>query len=210
MSDPASREFIPGPFSLPRLEQTYQSTIAADLLTLTYQHYPPGYRAPKAAQRLREWQGDHPYFKNRPLRPPRGKGDVLRLLTPPRTFRNIPKITRVTVHSMVPEAQDNSAYLHIAGMVLQAISNVRAEPHKARQSVIQWALRKGKYVSLTTDMDREDAQHFLSKLIDVVLPKIKEWRGVPETTGDGSGNMTLGLTPEQVAMFPEIEVNYDA
>lgn len=111
---------------------------------------------------------------------------------------------------MVPEAQDNSAYLHIAGMVLQAISNVRAEPHKARQSVIQWALRKGKYVSLTTEMEREDAQHFLSKLIDVVLPKIKEWRGVPETTGDGSGNMTLGLTPEQVAMFPEIEVNYDA
>ncbi|PVI03448.1 ribosomal protein L5 [Periconia macrospinosa] len=210
VSDPASRLFVPGPFSLPRLEQTYQSTIASDLLTLTYQHYPPGYRAPKAPQRLREWVGDHPYFKNRPLRPPRGKGDVLRLITPPRTFRNIPKITRVTVHSMVPEAQENSAYLHIAGMVVQAITNVRATPHKARENVVAWGLREGKWVSVTSDLEREDAHHFLSKLIDVVLPKIKEWKGVPASTGDGSGNMSLGLTSDHVALFPEIEVNYDS
>ncbi|CAI6334027.1 unnamed protein product [Periconia digitata] len=210
VSDPASRLFVPGPFSLPRLEQTYQSTIASDLLTLTYQHYPPGYRAPKVTQRLREWQGDHPYFKNRPLRPPRGKGDVLRLLTPPRTFRNIPKITKVTLHSMVPLAQSNSAYLHIAGMALQAISNVRITPHKARHSVVQWEVREGRFVSATSTMEREDAQHFLSKLIDVVLPRIKEWKGVPGSTGDGSGNMSFGMTPDQVALFPEIEVNYDA
>ncbi|KAH7122429.1 ribosomal protein L5 domain-containing protein [Dendryphion nanum] len=210
VSDPASRVFQPGPFSLPRLEQTYQSTIASDLLTLTYQHFPPGYRAPVKTSRLREWTGDSPYFKNRPLRPPRGKGEELRLLTAPRTFRNIPGITKVVVHAFVPEAQENSANLHVAGMVLQAITNVRAEPHKARHNVIAWGLRQDRYVALTAEIEREDAYHFISKLIDVVLPKIKEWRGVPGSSGDGAGNISFGLKPDQVSLFPEVEVNYDA
>jgi len=210
VSDPASRLFTPGPFSLPRLEQTYQSTIASDILTLTYQHYPPGYRAPKVEQRLRSWTGESPYFKNRPLRPPRGRGDELRLLTAARTFRNVPQITKVTIHSMVPEAQENSANLHVAGMIVQAISNVRAITHKARHNVVGWGLREGKYVSVTAEMDRENAHDFLAKLIDVVLPRIKEWPGVPGSSGDGSGNMTFGLTPDQLALFPEIEANYDA
>lgn len=209
-SDPSSREFQPGPFSLPRLEQTYQSTIASDLLALTYQHFPPGYTAPPVGQRLREWTGDSPYFKNRPLRPPRGKGEELPLTTPPRTFRNIPKITKVVVHSMVPKAQEDSAHLHVAGMVLQAITNVRAVAHKARHNVVGWGLREGRFVSATATLEREDAHHFLAKLVDVVLPKIKEWKGVPGSTGDGSGNMTFGLTPDQLTLFPEVEVNYDA
>jgi large subunit ribosomal protein L5 len=210
VSDPSSRLFQPGPFSLPRLEQTYQSTIASDLLALTYQHYPPGYRAPKNEQRLREWTGESPYYKNRPLRGPRGKGEVLRLLNEPRTFRNIPKITKVTVHSMVPEAQENSANMHVAGMILQAITNVRAESHKAKHNVVGWGLREGRYVSVTSTLERHDALDFLAKLIDVVLPKIKEWKGVPGSSGDGHGNISLGLTPDQLSLFPEIEVNYDA
>jgi large subunit ribosomal protein L5 len=111
---------------------------------------------------------------------------------------------------MVPEAQENSAHLHVAGMVVQAISNVRARAHQARHNIVGWGLRKDKYVSVTAEVEREDTFHFLSKLVDVVLPKIKEWRGVSATSGDGSGNMSFGLTPDQVALFPEIEINYDA
>ena len=111
---------------------------------------------------------------------------------------------------MVPEAQENSAHLHVAGMVLQAITNVRAIAHKARHNVVGWGLREGKYVSVTADVEREDTFHFLAKLVDVVLPKIKEWKGVSGTTGDSSGNISFGLTPDQVALFPEVEVNYDA
>lgn len=111
---------------------------------------------------------------------------------------------------MVPDAQDNSAHLHVAGMILQAISNVRATTHKAKHNVVAWSLRAGKYVSVTSHMEREDASHFLAKLVDVVLPRIKEWKGVPGSSGDGAGNMTFGLTPDQVALFPEVEVTYDA
>lgn len=52
--------------------------------------------------------------------------------------------------------------------------------------------------------------HFLSKLIDVVLPRIKDWNGIRATTGDSSGNLTFGLEPSVVGTFPEVEVNYDA
>ncbi|KAF2841592.1 ribosomal protein L5 [Patellaria atrata CBS 101060] len=207
-SDPSSREFIPGPFTLPRLEQTYESTIAPDLMTLTYTHFPPGYRAPEKSERLRTWRGDSPYFKNRPLRGPRG-GDALRLLRKPITFRNIPRITGVTIHSMVKEAKEDSAYLHVAGMVMQAISNVKVKTHVAKSSVAQWGLREGKYISATAHLKQEDAFHFLSKCVDVVLPRIKDWKGLKGSTGDSSGNLNFGLTPEAVALFPEIEINYD-
>jgi ribosomal protein L5 len=111
---------------------------------------------------------------------------------------------------MVPEAQENSAHLHIAGMIVQAITNVRATAHKARHNVVGWGLREGKFISVTADAEREDAYNFIAKLVDVVLPRIKEWKGVPGSSGDGSGNITFGLTPDQLSLFPEVEVNYDA
>ncbi|KAF2142804.1 uncharacterized protein K452DRAFT_248315 [Aplosporella prunicola CBS 121167] len=208
-ADPTSRLFTPGPFSAPRLEQTWESTIAPDLMTLAYQHFPPGTRQAVKGQRLREWIGDSPYFKNRPLRGPRGSS-VLRLLRKTMTFRNVPKITGVTVHTMVPKAQDDSAHLHVAGMVLQAITNARVTAHTARTSVAMWGLREGKYVAVKASLKGEDAFDFLGKTIDLILPRIKEWPGVKGSSGDNSGNIAFGLEPEAVASYPEIEINYDA
>lgn len=211
-SDPASREFIPGPFSLPRLHQTYDSTLAPDLMTLAYTHFPPGFERAQKGERLRSWStqaaGESPYYKNRPLRGPRG-GDVLRLLRKPITFRNIPQLTRVTVHSMVKQAKSDSAHLHIAGMVMQAITNVRVTAHRTRKSVAGFEVRAGQYLSVTAELTGEDMYHFLSKVVDVVMPKIKDWRGVKGSSGDTSGNLAFGLTGDEVALFPEVEVNYD-
>lgn len=208
VSDPSSRLFQPGPFTSPRLEQTYHSTFAPDLMTLAYTHFPPGYRAPPKAARLRPWDGASPYYKNRPLRGPRG-AEVLRLLRKPTTFRNIPRLEKITVHSMVNGAIEDSAHLHIAGMVVQAITNVRVTSHKTRKSVAGFGIRAGQYLSVTAELKGEDMYHFLGKCIDVVMPKIKEWRGVKGSSGDSSGNLAFGFTKEDVALFPEIEVNYD-
>ncbi|KAK5166062.1 54S ribosomal protein L7, mitochondrial [Saxophila tyrrhenica] len=207
-SDPSSRLFVPGPFSLPRLEQTYRSTIEPDLMTMTYTHFPPGFVAPKKGERLRSWVGDNPYFKNRPRRGPRG-GQVLRLLRNPITFRNVPKLERVTVHTMVKGAIDDSAHLHIAGMVMQAITGVRATAHKTVTNVQGFGVRAGQYLSVTCDLEGEAMYHFLSKTVDVVMPKMKDFKGVKGSTGDNSGNLAFGLSNEEVALFPEVEVNYD-
>ncbi|KAK2877762.1 hypothetical protein FQN49_001215 [Arthroderma sp. PD_2] len=209
-SHPSSRLFVPGPFSLPRVQQTYDSTVASDILTLSYVHKPHGFKAPPTPDRLRKWDDSSPYHKNRPLRGPRG-GDVLRLLRKPITFNNVPELSGITVHSYVKDAVKNgSGYLHVAGMVLQAMTNVRVRTHKVRTGVPKWGLIAGhKHVAATAELKGEDMQHFFSKLVEVVMPKFKDWRGVKVTSGDGSGNITLGLEPSMVAMFPEIEVNYD-
>ncbi|KAI9836739.1 MAG: hypothetical protein M1837_003252 [Sclerophora amabilis] len=207
-SDPSSRLFVPGPFTLPRLLQTYHSTIEPDLMTLTYTHQVPGTSPPPRAPRLRSWDDSSPYHANRPLRGPRG-GDVLRLLKRPTTFRNVPALERITVHSMAHGAIENSAYLHVAGMIVQAITGVRATACKSRHNVVQWSLRAGKYVSVKSELRGEDMWHFLSRCIDVVLPRIKDYRGVKGSSGDSSGNITFGMNAEDMGLFPEVEVNYD-
>lgn len=177
-------------------------------MTMAYVHHPPGYRAPTKTARLREWVGDNPYFKNRPVRGPRG-GDVLKLLRKPITFRNVPKLEKITVHSFVKGAIEDSSHLHVAGMVLQAITSVRATAHQTSKSVAGFGVRQGQWLSVTCELRGETMHHFLSKVVDVVLPKIKDWRGVKGSTGDSSGNLAFGFRPEETSLFPEIEVNYD-
>lgn len=134
---------------------------------------------------------------------------MLRLLRKPITFRNVPRLERVTVHSMVKDATSDSAHLHVAGMVMQAITGVRAEAHAVKKSVAGFGVRAGQHLSVTCELKGETMHHFLSKVIDVVMPKIKDYRGVKGSSGDSSGNLAFGFTGEEVALFPEVEVNYD-
>ncbi|KAL4800976.1 ribosomal protein L5 domain-containing protein [Aspergillus venezuelensis] len=209
-SDPSSRLFVPGPFSLPRVGQTHESTIAADIMTLCYVHNPPGFKPPPKGPRLREWDDSSPYHKNRQLRGPRG-GDVLRLLRKPIGFNNIPRLDRITVHSYVQNAAtESSAWMHVAGLALQSITNARVETSRSRTSVPKWGIVAGRdAVAAKAELRGETMEHFFSKLLDIVLPRIKDWQGIKGSSGDSSGNITFGMDPEQVALFPEIEINYD-
>ncbi|RAL10044.1 mitochondrial 54S ribosomal protein uL5m [Aspergillus homomorphus CBS 101889] len=208
-TDPSSRLFVPGPFSLPRVEQTWQSTVASDILSLLYVHNPPGFKPPVKAPRLRSWDDSSPYHKNRPLRGPRG-GDVLRLLRKPIDFNNVPKLERITIHSYVNMATESSSWIHTAGIAVQAISNVRVQTYKSKASVVKWGIAPGRdTVACKAELSGENMLHFFGKLVDIVMPRIKDWRGIKGSSGDSSGNITFGLDPEAVALFPEIEVNYD-
>jgi large subunit ribosomal protein L5 len=201
---------VPGPFSSPRVEHAYHNIIAPDILTLCYQHNPPGYRPPPKAPRLRGWDDSSPYHANRQLRGPRG-GDVLRLLRKPITFRNVPMIEKITVHTFVKQVlQHGSGPLHVAGMVLQAITNVRVRTFKSRTGVSAWGLLPGKSIAATATLKGEDMYHFLGKVVNVVLPRIKDWPGVAATSGDGSGNLSFGLGVDVVGAFPEVEINFDS
>lgn len=209
-SDPTARDFVPGPFSVPRIKHTFDTTIAPDLLTLTYTHKPPGFVPPESNKgELREWDGSSPYHKNRPRRGPRGGGSSrLGLVERDIAFNNIPDIKAVTIYSTTPKAVDNKEYLHIGRAVLQAITGSFAEPTKMKKSVAQWGMREGAKAGAKTSLHGDAAHEFVDKLITLVLPKIKDWPGINATTGDGSGNIALGLKPEWMAFFPEMEYNY--
>ena len=174
-----------------------------------YTHHPPGKLPGPSPPRLRSWDGSSPYHKNRPLRAPRG-APVLPLLRRNITFRNIPTLEKITVHSFIKNSAAGSEPLHIAGMALQAITNVRAITHDARMSIVQFGLKKGQACAVTSEMSGEDMWCFLSKMVDLVMPRIKDYKGVSGTSGDNSGNLSWGLTSEAVGLFPEIMVNYDA
>ncbi|KAL9601712.1 MAG: hypothetical protein Q9219_002323 [cf. Caloplaca sp. 3 TL-2023] len=210
-SSPNSREFIPGPFSLPRLQQTYTSTLAPDLLSLLYTHHPPGTLPGPVTQRLRSWDDSSPYHKNRPLRAPRGR-PALPLLRRPITFRNIPRLEKIVVHHVIRESSKrDSSYLHVAGMALQAITNVRATICRSKHDISNFGIRKDRTaMAVKAELRGEDMYCFLSKVVDVVMPRIKEYKGVSGGSGDEGGNLAFGLHASAVGMFPEIEVNYDA
>lgn len=108
------------------------------------------------------------------------------------------------------EATKNSAPLHAAGMVLQAITNVRAEVFRAKQSIATFGLRKGSAMAVGCELRGEDMWMFLNKLVEVVMPRIKEYRGVSGRCGDGNGNLGWGYKPEVVSLFPEVAINYDS
>ena len=213
-SNPTSREYIPGPFTNPRLSQTWDATLSHDLMVLGYQHVPPGTPTPPPKQRLRSWDDSSPYHKNRPLRAPRGAAG-LPLLNKPITFNNVPTLDKITVSILVRDASSSSAHLHVAGMILQAITTQRAHVYIAKRGMtaghqISFTQAKDKPIAVGTTMSGEAMWHFMSTLVTVVLPRIKEWSGVKAKSGDRSGNFTVGLTPEMVGGWPEVAVNYDA
>ncbi len=183
--------------------------IAPDLMALTYVHKPPGTVTAPKADRLRTWDNTSPYHKGRPKRGPRGPGEVLRLIEKDINWRNIPKIEEVTVHSMVKGAIDDSAYLHVAGMMLQAVTGAQPVVHRAKHGVSQFGIRERMPIALTSTIRGNQAYEFVDKCINLVFPRMKDWPGIKGSTGDSSGNITFGFNRDGAILFPEVEVNYD-
>ncbi|KAK4127735.1 ribosomal protein L5 [Parathielavia appendiculata] len=205
-SDPIARDFVPGPFNLPRLKQTYHSTIASDLMTLAYTHVPPGTPKKEAADRLRGWDGSSPYHKNRALRGPRGN-PVLPLVERDITFNNIPELKEITIASYVPDAIKDPNHLLVARSVLLALTGTTPEITKTKTNVVQWGIKIGDRAGVKTTVYGNAAYEFLDRCVHLVFPRIKDWMGISATTGDSSGNLSFGLTPEEVRLFPEVEAN---
>ncbi|KAK8002779.1 guanine deaminase [Apiospora arundinis] len=208
-SDPVARNFSPGPFNLPRLKQTFHSTIASDILTLTYQHKPPGTPEKPERIRYRTWGDETPYMENRVKRGPRG-ADVLLPLEPDINYHNIPKLKAVHVAMYMPQAKKNPDHITVAKTIMQTISGVRPTVTNTRMSVAQWGVVKGDRTGVKVTMRDNQAYEFLDKVIHLVFPKIKEWNGVKGTTGDGAGNLAFGLEPQEMMHFPEVEANYSS
>ena len=127
------------------------------------------------------------------------------------TFRNIPTLHKIVVHTAPSAAAaGDSAFLHIAGMVLQAITNVRGEVITARKSVAQYNQRMGRPMGVKCELYGEDMWDFLSKVVETVMPRMKEYRGVSGGSGDGSGNLAWGFEGDVVGGMEEVAVNYDS
>lgn len=110
---------------------------------------------------------------------------------------------------MVKHAIEDNAHLAVAGMVVQSITGVRAQVGYAKANIGGWGLKIGQPVSVKAHMEGQLAWRFMASLVDVVMPRVKEYKGVRGSTGDSSGNITFGFRPSAMAHFPEIEGKSD-
>ena len=120
-----------------------------------------------------------------------------------KNMMQVPRIEKVVVNIGVGEALENKKALEFAVADLATITGQRPIQNKARRSVANFKLRAGSIIGTKVTMRGPRMWAFLDRLLNVALPRVRDFRGVSPDAFDGRGNYTLGLKDQLV--FPEIE-----
>ena len=115
----------------------------------------------------------------------------------------IPKLDKIVVNMGVGEAKENAKVLEAAVKDMEAITGQKAVVCKAKKSVANFKLREGMAIGCKTTLRGEKMYEFADRLINLALPRVRDFRGVNPNAFDGRGNYALGIK-EQI-IFPEIE-----
>lgn len=119
------------------------------------------------------------------------------------TVMQVPKIEKIVINMGVGDAVQNSKVLDAAVNDLQLISGQKPVITKAKKSIAGFKLRENMPIGVKVTLRGERMYYFLDKLINVTLPRVRDFRGVSAKAFDGRGNYTLGLKEQLI--FPEIE-----
>jgi len=122
-----------------------------------------------------------------------------------KNVHQIPKFEKVVINMSVGDAISNSKALDLAVQELQTISGQKAVITKAKKSIAAFKLREGMNIGAKVTLRGERMYVFLDKLFNIVLPRIRDFRGLSRKSFDGRGNYNMGLREQLV--FPEI--NFD-
>ncbi len=115
----------------------------------------------------------------------------------------VPKIKKIVVNIGVGEAIGNAKALDGAVRDLTAITGQKPLVRKAKKSIATFKLREGMPIGVMVTLRGETMYHFLDRLMNIALPRTRDFRGVPREAFDGRGNYTLGLREQLI--FPEID-----
>jgi len=115
----------------------------------------------------------------------------------------VPRLEKIVVNIGVGEALDNAKALDAAVVDLTTITGQKPIITKAKKSIANFKLREGRSIGVKVTLRRERMWSFLDRLINVALPRVRDFRGVSPNAFDGRGNYTLGLREQLV--FPEIQ-----
>jgi large subunit ribosomal protein L5 len=115
----------------------------------------------------------------------------------------VPRVRKVVVNIGVGEAIDNAKALDAAVGDLSKITGQKPVITKARKSIANFKLREGRAIGVKVTLRGERMWSFLDRLMNVALPRVRDFRGISSEAFDGRGNYTLGLREQLV--FPEIE-----
>lgn len=126
-------------------------------------------------------------------------GEALQIKNP----MAIPTLKKIVINIGVKNAVADKKNMEVAEQVLATITGQKPRINRAKKSISSFKLREGDKIGLTVTLRGSRMHEFFYKLVNVVLPRIKDFRGISNTAFDGQGNYTLGL-PEY-SVFPEVD-----
>ena len=115
----------------------------------------------------------------------------------------VPKLDKIVINMGVGEAKDNAKVLDAAVKDLETIAGQKAVLTRAKKSVANFKIREGLAIGCKVTLRGEKMYEFLDRLVNLALPRVRDFRGVNPNSFDGRGNYALGIK-EQI-IFPEIE-----
>lgn len=115
----------------------------------------------------------------------------------------LPALLKIVVNVGVKNAVADKKNMELASAILTEITGQKPRINAAKKSIAAFKLREGDKIGLTVTLRGNRMYDFYSKLVNVVLPRIKDFRGVKNTAFDVKGNYTLGLT--EYSVFPEVD-----
>jgi large subunit ribosomal protein L5 len=115
----------------------------------------------------------------------------------------VPKLEKIILNMGVGEAIQNIKILDGAVQELAMISGQKPVITKAKKSIATFKLRKGMPIGCTVTLRKERMYEFYDRLVNVALPRIRDFRGIPPNSFDGRGNFAMGIREQFI--FPEIE-----
>ena len=120
-----------------------------------------------------------------------------------KNIMEVPKLDKIVINMGVGEAKDNSKVLETAVKELETITGQKVVTTKAKNSVANFKIREGMPIGCKVTLRGEKMYEFVDRLINLALPRVRDFRGVNSASFDGRGNYALGIK-EQI-IFPEIE-----
>ena len=120
-----------------------------------------------------------------------------------KNVNQIPKIDKIVINMGLGDCKDNPKALEAAVKELEAIAGQKAITTKAKKSIANFKLRAGMNVGAKVTLRGDRMYEFADKLVSIVLPRVRDFRGVSAKAFDGRGNYSLGVREQLI--FPEIE-----
>ncbi|MCR4989718.1 MAG: 50S ribosomal protein L5 [Lachnospiraceae bacterium] len=120
-----------------------------------------------------------------------------------KNIMEVPKLNKIVVNMGVGEAKENAKVLESAVKDMETITGQKAVLTKAKKSIANFKLREGQNIGCKVTLRGEKMYDFMDRLVNLALPRVRDFRGVNPNAFDGRGNYALGIK-EQI-IFPEIE-----
>ena len=120
-----------------------------------------------------------------------------------KNVNQIPKIDKIVINMGLGDCKDNPKALEVAVKELEAIAGQKAITTKAKKSIANFKLREGMNIGAKVTLRGERMYEFMDKLMNIALPRVRDFHGVSDKAFDGRGNNALGIR-EQL-LFPEID-----